>query len=620
MTEIKKYSIKKIQRKKTVKKHSKKKNSKKNKFSKKGGVLELNDSWDIDDIDINKNFVESSFEDDGYHKNGFNRLWRGYNNEIDILFKLLVYFGLFRHPNTSGKLMTIEQSKCKDIESNILVNNINKVLVELNATVLGSGSFGPTITYNCDKSGELNLLIKIPYPQQPDQPSYKYREGRWTDASQEIINNIILASSITPFITQFRFSISLKNKNILFGNKNGNIVEWSIKDWLLRNDTGVPKSVRDYFISNLDIIDKSDYNGNDPFTAIAMEKAEIDHKKYFKNTNTIYTNNKGKLSFNNINNILKLYDCNNSQINIIWNDNKESLWEISEHFWKMENSNDYNIISKGIEYYIPYLGTGQRQTFACILTFILEILLGLYHIHIKGFVHCDLHSGNMVFAKTKIPSGRLRSEIWQPYISQIIDFGLSKPNGIWLYNSDILDPKCEKIENIPDEYSVKDYNTIPKTNCWGAKDTTPPELNKDGPVHISGKGDIYSLGKYLKHLFSFNDNSDSILESIMESNNDFHIYLLFQIIKMMLIEDIASRPNTNMLINLIWDSIKLCNLEKNHIFSQNAFIIKNLYFRGIKNESETFSYSDNKNIFINNMNYPDKLHEKFIEHMINVKL
>jgi serine/threonine protein kinase len=123
-----------------------------------------------------------------------------------------------------------------------------------------------------------------------------------------------------------------------------------------------------------------------------------------------------------------------------------------------------------------------------ILTFILEILLGLYHIHTKGLVHCDLHSGNMVMTRTKLSDGE-----WNPHISQIIDFGLTKPHGIWINKKGNI--QCNRIGNILGELELdNDVSKHISEQCWGDPNTRPPEVNFDQESVITGKGDIYSLG------------------------------------------------------------------------------------------------------------------------------
>ena len=541
-----------------------------NNYVMKGGILEINST-------NSTTLVENTFPK-GKKYNGFRSLFRGSKNETDLIFILLIYFGLFlENYKNHGNQRGLKDSKCIDSLDNILeleTVNINQLFIKLNATVLGSGSFGPAISYKCPTTHNYELLIKIPFP----VDIY----GKNVDTSQEINNNLFLSTSGSPYITQLKFIITICEKKIIYfenGLKKSidltNPYEW----WFINEEpTENNKKLQDYILTELHKFSSTN-NEYGNYIAISMEKADSNHLKSLN----IDTHVENKFS------ITEKYNDLRQRLSIIY-DCPEYIKLYTPCQIDSETDNNSAI----------------KTHIALYVTYILECLLGLWHIHSKGMVHCDIKQDNMVFNSVAINKS-LFSKEWNPSIGQVIDFGLSKPSGNWRKHTS----ECVRISKIVGEIDIQDTDKQTSGQCWGAEFFNPPEYfdipywSKSTTTPITSKGDIYSLAICLKDLFSTwkgsitHPNISTSSVKLNESVVEFETICIS-----MLNKKLTERISTDLAITKLWDLLNSIDIDESNKLSTRSFCVKALSLRGILNSNGTYSLKDNKDIFLNDTNFP----------------
>ena len=350
-------------------------------------------------------------------------------------------------------------------------------------------------------------------------------------------------------------------------------------DWFINEEPpGNNKKLQEHILAELSKISFS-ANEYGNHIAIAMEKADSNHGKSLnidKHANNKFKNDTEK--YNDLRGCLALmYDC----------PEYIKLYGPSQTYTQSEN--DIAI----------------KNHIALYTTYILECLLGLWHIHNMGMVHCDIKEDNMVFNRVNINTS-LFPEKWNPSIGQIIDFGLSKPNGNWKKSFS----GCVRVSKIDGEIDIQDPDKQISAQCWGAEYFNPPEYSASywDSSPITSRGDLYSLGKCLKDLFK--DWTDCILPpniSSLPAELFPQVKKFRDICKSLLKQKINERTNTEQAINELWQLLKNLGVHESNKLSSKSFCVKALSLRGIPNSNGGYSPEDNKDIFFTN--FPDIMHD-----------
>ena len=72
----------------------------------------------------------------------------------------------------------------------------------------------------------------------------------------------------------------------------------------------------------------------------------------------------------------------------------------------------------------------------------------------------------------------------------------------------------------------------------------------------------------------------------------------------MLNEKLTERISTEVAINKLWRLLNNLNILEHNKLSTRSFCVKALSLRGILNSNGTYSLNDNKDIFLNDKNFP----------------
>jgi hypothetical protein len=173
----------------------------------------------LDVDDTNKWVIETNSSDNNINEVN---LFRGANNELDLLFIILAYIGAY------DELLGLKGSRClkKKIEDLYKENNLKNLLEKFELNTVGHGSFGRAITYKCTNNNK-EFLVKIPFPNYTDN-NLKTLPNNLDSINWEINCARKIGNSGSPFISQFIFGITLGGGDVKgkpegkFINSSGN--------------------------------------------------------------------------------------------------------------------------------------------------------------------------------------------------------------------------------------------------------------------------------------------------------------------------------------------------------------------------------------------------------------